>query len=133
MSTFYVDTSALAKLVIDEAESVAFNRWIDVRRDAHMVSSALTVTELHRAARRVDGEACTQADRVLTSVHLRRITRAILSEASKLNPVGLRSLDAIHLATALELRGDLDGILTYDDRLAEAAVEHGLDVLAPKT
>ena len=56
---------------------------------------------------------------------------AILDEATRLAPTGLRSLDAIHLATALSIRDDLGVLLTYDQRLGDAAAERGLTVASP--
>ncbi len=73
-----------------------------------------------------------QARGVLDAVTLLHVTPAVFEDAGRLDPSGLRSLDAIHLAAALDLGDDLDGLITYDDRLADAAVSHGIAVLAPR-
>jgi len=59
------------------------------------------------------------------------VTPAVFESAGRIDPSGLRSLDAIHLAAALDLGDDLDGIVTYDERLGEACAAHGVAVLAP--
>lgn len=68
---------------------------------------------------------------LLRTVVLLPITRSVKDEAGALPPSSLRSLDAIHLATALEIRSDLTGLLTYDNRLGEAAVNAGLTLTTP--
>jgi len=96
-----------------------------------LVSSELLVTELRRVALRLGTGAPEIADQILRHIHLRRLTRPLLDAAGNLTPNGLRSLDAIHLATALELRHDIEAIVVYDERLGEAARLHGLTVVAP--
>jgi predicted nucleic acid-binding protein len=68
----------------------------------------------------------------LDAVTLVHVTPAVFEDAGRLDPTGMRSLDAIHLAAALDLGDDLEGLITYDDRLAEAAVSNGVAVLAPR-
>jgi len=72
------------------------------------------------------------AREVLDAVTLVRVTSAVFEAAGRLDPSELRSLDAIHLAAALDLGDDLEGLITYDDRLAEAAVSNGVTVVAPR-
>lgn len=112
----YLDTSALAQLVVVEPESRALHTWVTAP-DRVLVSSDLARTELLRA--------------VLDALVLLRVTTAVVEEAALLEPAGLRSLDAVHLASALALGDDLDGVVTYDDRLAEACALHGVPVVAP--
>jgi len=69
---------------------------------------------------------------VLDALTLVDVTAAVFEVAGRLDPVGLRSLDAVHLATALDLGDDLEGLVTYDDRLADAATANGVPVVAPK-
>jgi len=128
---FYVDTSALVKLVVAEPETPAFRSWLD-EPGRELVASDLVRTELMRAVRRAIPGRVLLARGVLDALTLLHVTPAVFEEAGRLDPSELRSLDAIHLATALDLGDDLDGLITYDDRLANAAVSHGIAVLAPQ-
>jgi predicted nucleic acid-binding protein len=129
----YLDTSALVKLVVDEPESSALRVMLE--STPRRVSSELTVVELLRAVRRRDPGGELELERlaadVLETVSLYAMTRGLLVEAALLGPVKLRSLDAIHVATALHLRDQLNAVISYDHRLAVAAEAHGLQVLAP--
>ena len=127
---FYADTSALVKLTVVEAESRGLRSWLD-ERGASLASSDLARTELGRAVRRAAPEAIGAARDVLTRVLLIAATPAVFDEAARLDPVELRSLDALHLAAALALGDELEGLITYDDRLAAAAHRLGVAVLAP--
>ena len=128
---FYVDTSALVKLVVAETETVALRSWLQ-ETDRELVASDLARTELMRAVRRSVPDRLLQARAVLDSVILVEVRTSMFEGAGRLDPVGLRSLDAIHLAVALDLGDDLEGLVTYDDRLAEAAIANGVPVVAPK-
>lgn len=129
--TYYVDTSALAKLVVAEAETAALLEW--VRADGvELVSSDLARTELLRAVRRVAGDRVVQARAVLDTLTLVTVGTATFESAGQLDPATLRTLDALHVACALDLGDDLSGLVTYDDRLAEAARSHGIAVVAPR-
>ena len=127
---YYLDTSAAVKLVVEEAGSAALHRWIS-SVDAPVVASDLVRTELMRAVRRGAPDRMVQARAVLDSLVLLTATTAVFERAGELEPDLLRSLDAIHLASALELGDELDGIVTYDDRLAAAAEALGVAVVAP--
>lgn len=128
----YLDTSALVKIVVDEPETAALRRALGEAGPVRRSSSALTRTELIRAvSRRGEREAAT-AWSVLDGLVLVTITTDLLDTAAGLAPVTLRSLDAIHVATALELGAELQAVVTYDDRIAEAARHHGLAVLSPR-
>lgn len=129
---YYVDTSALAKLVRREPESAALRRWFG-RHDGSLVSSDIARTELLRVTRRVAPSQVRQARAVLDAVVLARVTPEICDSAALLGPPALRSLDAIHLATALALGDELDGVVVYDSRLREAAWSIGIDTIAPGT
>ena len=123
----YVDASALVKLVADEPGSMAMHRWfIEAER---VLTSRVGAIETRRAAARVAHEAG-RVDAVLDPIELIELDEAIANRAASAGPVGLRTLDAIHLATALEI-GPIDAFVTYDDRLADAARLIGLPVVRP--
>jgi len=128
---FYVDTSALVKLVVAEAETAALRGWL-VEPGRGLVACDLARTELMRAVRRAVPERVLLAREVLDGVTLLQVTPAVFENAGRLDPIGLRSLDTIHLAAALDLGDDLDGLITYDDRLADAAMGNGVAVVAPR-
>ena len=127
---FYLDTSAAAKLVISERGSTALRRWVSVRDDL-LFSSDLLRTELLRATRRGAPEQMVQARAVLESLILLTLSTVVCERAALLEPEGLRSLDALHLAAALEVGDDLQGLLTYDRQLAEGAAALGIEVISP--
>lgn len=127
---YYIDTSALVKLVVQEAETGALRSWISAEQP-DLVSSDLARTELMRAVRRVAVASAPGARAVLDSIALIVLSTATFETAGHLDPTLLRSLDALHLAAALELGDDLAAMITYDDRMAEAARGHGIPVIAP--
>jgi predicted nucleic acid-binding protein len=126
----YIDTSALAKLVVEEPETEALQAWL-AAEERDPVSCDLARTELLRAVRRVAPDRVVRAREVLDAVTLIDVTTAMFEDAGRLDPTILRTLDAIHLAAALVLGDDLEGMVTYDDRLADAAVANGIAVIAP--
>jgi uncharacterized protein len=128
----YLDSSAIVKLVAAEAESLALFDF--VRRYGERLSSVLARVEVQRAVRRAKGSAAERrrADRVLARVALVRIDDPIIAMASQLRPIDLRSLDAIHLATALSASDGIAGFVTYDVRLARAATAARLAVFQPR-
>jgi predicted nucleic acid-binding protein len=128
---FYLDTSAAVKLVVAERGTTALLRWVAEHQD-RIVSSDLLRTELQRATRRGAPEHMERARAVLESITVMTLVRSTFERAAELEPDLLRSLDALHLAAALELGDDLEGIVTHDDRLAEAAHRYGIGVVAPR-
>lgn len=126
----YLDTSALVKLVVAELETDALIAWLN-ETNSDWVSSDLTRTELMRAVRRTTPERVVRAREVLDSITLLNVTTQIYEEAARIDPPALRTLDSLHLAVALDLGDDLESIVTYDDRLAEAATAHGLLITTP--
>ena len=126
----YVDTSALVKLVVAEAETAALRSWIEAGRPV-LVSCDLARTELLRAVRRAAPDRVVHARTVLDSITLVGVAASTFESAGRFDPAILRTLDAVHIAAALELGDDLDGILTYDDRLAEAAQANGIEAVTP--
>jgi uncharacterized protein len=127
---YYLDTSALVKLVVSQGETAALRAWMG-EAERTPVSCDLARTELLRAVRRAAPDRVVQARAVLDSITLLNVTTSVFEQAGRLDPAVLRSLDAIHLAAALSLGDDLDGIVTYDERLAEAAQSNGIPVTAP--
>jgi hypothetical protein len=125
----YLDSSALAKLVIREPESHALRTFL--KRAQLMATSAISETELRRAVARVAPGAHDAAPRVLSVVAQMEVSREVLAAASRVEPAQLRTLDAIHLATALEIASELDTFITYDRKLSDAAVAAGLRVAQP--
>lgn len=127
---YYLDTSAAVKLVVAERGSKALMRWLEAQT-ADIVASDLLRTELLRAVRRAAPEQMERARAVLDAVVLVTLPTAVFERAADLDPEGLRSLDALHLAAAVQLGDDLDGIITFDERLAEAARRRGIAIIAP--
>jgi len=127
----YFDSSALVKLVVPATHSAALHRWW-ARASGRAVASEVARTELVRTVRRMAPEAEQGCRDLLDTVFLRTVTAEILDSASRLEPVALRSLDAIHLASALDLGSDLEGFVTYDERLAAAARRYGVTVVSPE-
>jgi uncharacterized protein len=130
MAATYLDSSAIVKLAVREPESVALRRYL--RRRRPLVSSSLARTEVLRAMLPAGNEAVTAGRKVLARLDLVRISNRVLDDAAVLLPARVRSLDAIHLATAGQLGQDLGLIVTYDDRMAEAARQLGHSVVAPR-
>lgn len=126
----YLDTSALVKLVVAEPETAALRAWLR-QTDRQPVASDLARTELLRAVRRVAPKRLLQARAVLDSLTLTEVTASLFEAAGRLDPTTLRTLDSIHLAAALDLGDDLDSLVTYDERRAEAAELNGIPVTAP--
>jgi uncharacterized protein len=126
----YLDASAIVKLVRREPETLDLVE--EIRRDPDLVSSELSWTEVLRAIVRVRGDTA-RAEAILADIALVPVDGGILRAAAALTPPTLRTLDAIHLATALSLGADLDRVITYDSRLAEATSAAGAAVSAPGT
>jgi predicted nucleic acid-binding protein len=127
---FYLDTSAAVKLVVAERGSAALRRWLGPRDD-DLFSSDLLRTELLRTTRVVAPDQMVQARAILESLVLVRLTTSMYERAAMLEPQGLRSLDALHLAAALGIGDDLEGLVTYDRLLAAGAAALGIRVVAP--
>jgi len=115
----YVDSSAIEKLAVREPESAALRRYL--QRKSPLVSSALSRAEVLRALLPAGEEAVARGRSVLRRFDLIRLNDRILNAAGLLLPAGLRTLDAIHLATARQLGDEVRALVTYDGRMAEAA------------
>ncbi|QEO09764.1 type II toxin-antitoxin system VapC family toxin [Protaetiibacter larvae] len=127
----YLDTSALVKLVVAEAETDALIAWVEQRHD-HLATSLLARAELQRAVRRTAPDLLERAREVLGTLHLLGMPSVGYDEAARLEPAALRTLDALHLASALRLEEQLEAIISYDERLNDAARLLGITVLSPE-
>jgi predicted nucleic acid-binding protein len=131
-STAYLDSSALVKLVVAEPETAHLERAME--RFSATITSTVSEVEVMRAIRRrfPAGELDGRVQRTFRAVDWVEIDDEVRLDAASLTPTALRSLDAIHLASARALLGDLDAFITYDTRLALAAEDAGLPVLTPR-
>lgn len=130
MAIWYLDTSALMKVFVQEEHAGPMRRWLSPRR-AGCATSGITRVELVRSLARYGFAPQRAAEALLDRMTLIEPVPAVLEAAASLPPDRLRSLDAIHLASARFLDEDLHGIVTYDRRLADAAREHGVAVETP--
>ncbi|MGH2752747.1 MAG: type II toxin-antitoxin system VapC family toxin [Actinomycetota bacterium] len=128
-SALYLDFSALVKLVIDEPESAALQEFVGdwlIR-----MSCILARVEVVRAVRPHGGRAVAAAEELLTELDLIALDEEVLDRAATIDPAGLRSLDAVHLAAASILRDEGFELVTYDRRMTAGARELGMSVVAP--
>lgn len=125
----YLDSSAIVKLAVVEAESIALRRH--VLRYQGWFSSRLAQVEVRRAVMARHPLLLEAADLALGDIDFVDIDESILRRAAYLPPTVLRALDAIHIASALALGDALEVVVTYDRRMAEAAVAMGLPVASP--
>lgn len=128
----YLDTSAVAKLFVAERETPQLRQWLASQSEPHLVSSALLGVELIRLLGLVNPTMVEAAESFLAAdVDIVEITPPVLDDAARVPPPRLRTLDAIHLATALDLGDALDVVLTYDKLLVGAGRAAGLTVACP--
>ena len=127
----YLDASALMKLVRREAETEALLAWLEEVREQPLVSSELARVEVLRAARRAGGPVLTEARAVVGDLDLIPLDRAVQDVACDIGDPMLRTLDALHLGSALLLGDALTAFVAYDHRLADGAQAAGLAVVAP--
>jgi hypothetical protein len=132
VSLYYADTSAVIKLLAEESHSKAFAAFYDSHADAEWVSSALLRIEVIRAVARAAPTLLPDARDLLSAFSCIAIDDEIVEAAMDEPDRALRSLDAIHLATARIVGPDLDGLVTYDARLSTAAGDAGLVVVSPQ-
>jgi len=126
----YLDSSAVVKLVMDEAGSSGLRDALAAVAE-EVVTSDLTRTEVLRAAGRHPDRPIAAARAVLDRIGIISLPASVHDRAGLLAPEALRSLDAIHLAAALDLGDDLRAVVTYDERLGAAARALGVAVVAP--
>jgi uncharacterized protein len=127
----YLDSAAVVKLVHAEAESQALREWLDARAETGWISSVLTEIESFRALARYAPEAITRLPAVLDLIDLVGLEPQVRILAQTAKPATARSLDAIHLGTALHARPVLTSFVTYDKRLLDAARAAGLPADSP--
>jgi uncharacterized protein len=127
--TSYLDASAFVKLVIDQPESQALQAFLE--GSPSIASSALARAEAVRALRHKGPDALLGLREMLRAIDLVPVDEEILDAAGLLDPGILRTLDAIHLATAIAIGDDLDVVVTYDGRMLEAAALMGLPTASP--
>lgn len=128
MSTWYLDTSAALKLILAEAESEALIDAVNTARPT-LVASYLLETEVRRVVHRFPDLTQRQATDLLDRVDLYEVNPAMFTQAGLLPGTQLRSLDALHLATAIAI--GVDYVVTYDVRMCQAAEGVGLRIETP--
>ena len=127
----YLDASAIVKLVVEELESSALRDAL--RGRPRRVSSALALVQVHRAAAgRTPAPSAGRVETILAGLTLIPVDRSSLEGAARLGAYGVRTLDAIHLATAQSLSEDLESFVAYDQRLLAAADASGLSTEQPR-
>jgi predicted nucleic acid-binding protein len=126
----YLDTSALAKLVVSEPESAHLRQWLGERGPVPLVTNSIGVVELRRLAARISQEALSTAVRLVARISVVGVTPEALTLAAEIPPTEVRTLDALHTASAA-LLSDLQSVVTYDARMGTAAMAYGLPVAAP--
>jgi predicted nucleic acid-binding protein len=127
----YLDSAAIVKLVHAEAESAALRAWLGERADTGWISSVLAEIESFRALARYAPEAAARLPAVLDQIDLIGLDAPVRILAQTARPATVRSLDAIHLGTALHTRQLVTSFVTYDKRLLDAALAAGLPAEAP--
>lgn len=132
MSLYYADTSAVIKLLAEETHSRAIAAFYDAHADAERVSSALLRIEVTRAVARAMPALLPDARDLLLAFSAIAVDDDVVENAMNEPDRVLRSLDAIHLATARVLGPDLDAVVSYDDRLIKAATDAGLATASPR-
>jgi predicted nucleic acid-binding protein len=128
----YLDTSATVKLVTAEQESLALIDWLNAHPNEHLATSAIGHIELIRAATRAGAAAAVAARTVASTIDTLVLTETIAAIAATIPPAELRTLDAIHLATAHAHRHSLTAFCVYDRRLLEAAQSQDLPIVSPR-
>jgi uncharacterized protein len=127
----YLDSAAVVKLVHAEPESAALRSWLDERSETGWMSSVLTEIESFRALARYAPDAVSRLPAVLDQIDLINLDPPVRILAQTVQPAIVRSLDAIHLGTALHARRLLTSFVSYDKRLLDAAMAAGLPTDAP--
>jgi predicted nucleic acid-binding protein len=126
----YLDTSAFVKLIMPEPESPALRGYL--RRRGQLASAGLLRTEAVRALRPHGPQHVATARRAFARMLLVRLNPGLLARAGDLDPLELRSLDAVHVAAAESLGTDLGMVVAYDQRFLDAARELRLPVASPR-
>jgi len=127
----YLDSSALVKLAVTEPESAALADWLRDSSQLVRVSSPLVRVEVPRAVWRADPGSLPQAYTIVRRLREVRMTEAVLTRAAGVRPNVLRTLDAIHVASAMSVRDNLTALVSYDKRMLAAARDAGLPTASP--
>jgi predicted nucleic acid-binding protein len=127
----YLDTSAFLKSVLGEPQSAALKAYLAAAGDPELISSALLAVEARRSVLRNDPTQIPRTDLALLRVEQIEMSGPVLEAASRLPDPLLRTLNAIHVATALLIRDDVDVLVSYDQHMLAAAAAHGLPTAAP--
>ncbi len=130
-AVIYFDSSALMKLIRREGETAPLSEWLDGQPDATVVTSELGRVEVLRAARRAGGGVMAEARAVVGDLDLVPLDRGVQDLASEIGDPLLRTLDALHLASAVLLRDELTAFVAYDHRLVSDANAAGLPTMSP--
>ncbi|MGB3439953.1 MAG: type II toxin-antitoxin system VapC family toxin [Actinophytocola sp.] len=125
-----LDTSALIKLVIEEAESSALEHWLLLQQDT-VATSVIGRVELLRVCRRIAPEGVASAELLLADLPSIPLSGWLVDVAENIGPPALRTLDALHLAAAFSMSDVLTAFVTYDKRLRDAALLTNLPVISP--
>lgn len=126
--SWYVDSSALLKLLIVEKESVDLIDFIDFT----ITSSVVTRVEVIRTLQKIAPKKVAEAQILLTGIDLTPVNSSILSVAENFSPsISLKSLDAIHVATVIFLDKSVEGLVTYDKAMIKNAKELGIKTISP--
>ena len=128
MSVLYLDSSALVRLAVDEPGAAAVSALVG--DTVEVVTSAVALVEVRRALARV--APTYDPDDILDRCLVIELSPDVIARAGALGPASLRSLDAIHVASALSIAADLDAFVTCDQRQGVAAAAAGLTVVAPE-
>ena len=127
--TVYLDASAIVKLVAPEAETESLLAFLG--EHPSQATSVVGLVEVRRAAGRRAGVSSERVDAVLSRITAIALDKVVIGQAGSIGTPGLRTLDAIHLASAAVLADELEAIVTYDRRLAEAATAAALPTASP--
>ncbi len=127
---YYLDTSSVLKLILEERESQAFHKFVQALEPKSVHYSFMTKVETLRTLRNlnIDPEPAATLFESWTAI---RANREIFKLAEQVNPRELRTPDAIHLAFALILTPLKVAMLTYDKQLAKASIESGIEAISP--
>lgn len=127
----YLDSSALLKLLILEPETADLRRWLLDRQGLTLTSSELAKVEVMRGCRRLDSGLLPAARELLSGINLIALSGNVIALAGEVGEPLLRSLDTVHLASALSIVRELTAFVAYDRRLAAAAATAGLELFQP--
>jgi predicted nucleic acid-binding protein len=131
MASFYIDSSAILKLIFLEKESEELFSFLE-EESARLYSSEIAKVEVIRAVLRIEPKLLERAEQVLASIRIITISSTIITAAERLpHRINVRGMDAIHIASCNKLDRIGHTMITYDVQMAKAARDSGIDVVAP--